>query len=700
MTGRGGGDVENLLDSSQNMSQEITHSQKLLRRRTSAKGWLTRAKNAALVELGKEPEDGVALKWALFEMDERLRAFDALQLEYESTLEVEDIEHCIEEAALYRDSIVEVRVRIQKELNKLADANSGDSAVPSEDTRVKEKSDMDRCIHRPEVRLPKLIMPKFSGDMLQWQSFWDMYRATVHEGNLPTISKFTYLQSLLEGEAKEVIAGLSLTESNYGSAIALLQTRFGRTETVMFRHIQDIVNLTSGSRPTTHQGLRKLHDSLQVHVRSLQALGIVESQYGVMLTPVILSCLPQDIKIQWARSCSGKENDLPWLLRFLEQEIQFRETSDVFKLSKTPMEEKKPKDGYRSQTPHTYPSAAALQSASSVVDDESCVVCSKTHPLEKCPTFLSMNTDKRWSCVREHRICFRCFSKGHRCSECSLGKCELCSFAHHQLLHSGSRVPVYQGRKTAHSRRKGRPNVVALSTQKESVVIMQTVEVEVHGLKSKTRATILFDNGSDRSYVSSKLISQVGPEFVHSELVSWGAFGQARANPEELRNVFSLEIRGPDGNVGVARVTEIPTVCIPLHRRRVPKVILKSLKSIKLLDDYNRDKSFSVDILIGLDQYWRFVKPEIVPVSESLVIQNTMFGWMLSGMYESAPSDGPLVQVEASPQLFCARGVNDDELRRIWGLELESESKQADTVLSRFNETIRLKEGRYEVQLP
>ena len=62
-----------------------------------------------------------------------------------------------------------------------------------------------------------------------------------------------------------------------------------------------------------------------------------------------------------------------------------------------------------------------------------------------------------------------------------------------------------------------------------------------------------------------------------------------------------------------------------------------------------------MDILIGLNQYWRFVKPEIVPVFESLVIQNTIFYWMLSGMYELCPSDGKLVQVEASLQLFAYR---------------------------------------------
>ena len=368
-----------------------------------------------------------------------------------------------------------------------------------------------------------------------------MYRATVHKGNLPTISKFTYLQSLLEGEAKVVIAELSFTESNYCSPIALLNTRFGRTESVMFRHVQDIVNLTSGSRPTTNLGLRKLYDTLQGHVRSLQVLGIGESQYGVMLTPVILSCLPQDIKLQWARSCSGKENDLPWLLKFMEDEIQFRETSNVFKLTIPPVEEKKPKFGYRSHIPRGYPSATALQSTSSVVDNKGCGFCNDTHPLEKCSDFLSRNARARWNCVKKHRLCFRCLLKGHISRECSMGICDCCSHFIHPLLHGEFKPMSFGNRKREPPKGRGRPNVVALSAQKESVVIMQTVEVEVNGLKSKTKATILFDNGSDRSYVSSRLVGQVGPEFVHSELVSWGAFGQAHANPEELSSVFSLK---------------------------------------------------------------------------------------------------------------------------------------------------------------
>lgn len=43
------------------------------------------------------------------------------------------------------------------------------------------------------------------------QSFWDRFVARVDEADIPAISKFSYLQSLKEGEVKSVIQGLSLT---------------------------------------------------------------------------------------------------------------------------------------------------------------------------------------------------------------------------------------------------------------------------------------------------------------------------------------------------------------------------------------------------------------------------------------------------------------------------------------------------------
>jgi hypothetical protein len=47
-----------------------------------------------------------------------------------------------------------------------------------------------------------------------------------------------------------------------------------------------------------------------------------------------------------------------------------------------------------------------------------------------------------------------------------------------------------------------------------SKVLLQTARVKVHGKKGVTEATVLFDTGSDRTYVSSSLVHKVGPQWV------------------------------------------------------------------------------------------------------------------------------------------------------------------------------------------
>ena len=75
-----------------------------------------------------------------------------------------------------------------------------------------------------KTRLPKLSLPKFKGDVTTWMPFWDSYKAAIHDNtDIARIDKFNYLHFLLEGTAAQ---GLTLTDSNYDSAIDLLQQRF------------------------------------------------------------------------------------------------------------------------------------------------------------------------------------------------------------------------------------------------------------------------------------------------------------------------------------------------------------------------------------------------------------------------------------------------------------------------------------------
>ena len=64
-------------------------------------------------------------------------------------------------------------------------------------------------------RLPKLSLPIFSGNPLEWQSFWDSFDTAVHRNpTLTGIQRFNYLKAQLMGEALQTIAGFPLTNNN------------------------------------------------------------------------------------------------------------------------------------------------------------------------------------------------------------------------------------------------------------------------------------------------------------------------------------------------------------------------------------------------------------------------------------------------------------------------------------------------------
>ena len=88
--------------------------------------------------------------------------------------------------------------------------------------------------HTPQFaasRLPKLTLPMFSGNSLQWLTFWDSFQAAIHSNpNLSGVQKFNCLKAQLQGNAAKTIPGFPLTDCNYLHAVAISQDRFGQTD--------------------------------------------------------------------------------------------------------------------------------------------------------------------------------------------------------------------------------------------------------------------------------------------------------------------------------------------------------------------------------------------------------------------------------------------------------------------------------------
>ena len=70
------------------------------------------------------------------------------------------------------------------------------------------------------TKLPKLDLPRFSGEVTEWLTFLDSYQAGMRNNpSLLPVQKFTYLLSLVSKSAKEAIAGLA--DANYSEAVKL-----------------------------------------------------------------------------------------------------------------------------------------------------------------------------------------------------------------------------------------------------------------------------------------------------------------------------------------------------------------------------------------------------------------------------------------------------------------------------------------------
>lgn len=123
--------------------------------------------------------------------------------------------------------------------------------------------------NQPSVKLPKLNLKKFHGDITTWSNFWDTFESSIHKNHTrSSIDKFNYLNSLLEHTASDVIAGLTLTAANYEEAIVILQKRFGNRQLAINKHMDILLNLDSVTYNL--KGLRTLYDTVRVPYQSPQ----------------------------------------------------------------------------------------------------------------------------------------------------------------------------------------------------------------------------------------------------------------------------------------------------------------------------------------------------------------------------------------------------------------------------------------------
>ena len=155
------------------------------------------------------------------------------------------------------------------ELSRLATKIKGSLAgTPGKTTMTTGSSDTSG------VRLPKLEVPTFDGNIIHWKQFWEQFSISVHDrASLSNAEKIVYLQhALKDGSAKNAIEGLSHSGEDYVEAVKCIKARFDRPRLIHRTHVQMILE-TPALKESSGKELRRLHDNIQQHVRALKTMG-------------------------------------------------------------------------------------------------------------------------------------------------------------------------------------------------------------------------------------------------------------------------------------------------------------------------------------------------------------------------------------------------------------------------------------------
>ncbi|XP_075162761.1 uncharacterized protein LOC142235393 [Haematobia irritans] len=551
------------------------------------------------------------------------------------------------------------------------------------------------------LRLPPCTTEIFKGDYLSWPSFRDMFTAVYIDcRSITAVERLFYLRQNTQGEALEIVKKSPLTHEGFEMAWNNLKDRYENKRILVNTQLKILFNLTPVRSETAHD-IKKLQRDINNCMTSLNLYGIDIDSWDPIFVFLCSSRLPVTTLSLWEQTVREKTEVSRWadLDNFLTARFQSLET--VFDLTHSGVHEQV---GKLDNSTVTHRRVKTYQAGTNKVV---CFICSQEHYLKYCNKFLKMSPEERFGIVKKNNLCLNCFSNNHRVYQCSSKlSCAKCQSRHNTLLHREARVALSTDVKETE------PNdpilISEVSTVDQEVqncfarsqrqVLLGTtlVNIKVNGIMYIARA--LLDPGSQASFISEKLQRRLGlPTTTISARIS--GLNNALAGLTQKQCTFELAstYRDHSGIQMCGLVLPKLTGKLPSSSISIPNSF--SLGDLQLADP-NFSKSNQIDILIGADFY-----PDILldgvqrNVLGSLVAQNTIFGWVLSGPLDSECSSFTTVVS------FCNEICMNLQLEKFWKLEelpkvsaVTAEEEYCEELFKRT--TTRSLDGRFVVSLP
>ncbi|XP_071652362.1 uncharacterized protein [Temnothorax longispinosus] len=122
------------------------------------------------------------------------------------------------------------------------------------------------------VKLPKIPLPQFSGDLTLWPSFIALFNASIHNQQISAIEKYQYLLASLKGEPLNVVKNLPFSEEYYLIAYDSLVDRYRNKRRLADHHLNSIIE----AKPLKAESAEALHHLLDTFTENTRALALMK----------------------------------------------------------------------------------------------------------------------------------------------------------------------------------------------------------------------------------------------------------------------------------------------------------------------------------------------------------------------------------------------------------------------------------------
>ncbi|XP_037826545.1 uncharacterized protein LOC119614493 [Lucilia sericata] len=601
--------------------------------------------------------------------------------------------------------------------------------------------------------VPPCDMPTFHGDFKSWASFRDLFKAIYgNNTRLSGVEKLFYLKQKTSGEAKEIVDNAPLTNDGFLIAWTQLVSQFENRRMQINAQLKTLFNLPTVSTMCS-ASIRKLQRKINCCIANLNSLEIDTDNWDPIFVYLCLSKLPKETRREFEKTLNDSAEMPPWtnLDVFLTNTFkeltsvndvpdsnpnthpktkQFTETKynpdrrakafhNVTHSSKKPHPNPKPQNEQKFSNPNHIPNSNTQKNANAQNTQKKpntqntqtklygsiCKLCEKNHTLRECSSFNSLGLNQRIEFVNENGICYNCLATGHVIKDCySAFKCRYCGGKHNSLLHKPNSNPNPHVENTQASTSQNAVQSFSTHTQSSKPIPIDdrtkllgtaVLNVEVQGELFPARA--LIDPASDFSFITDKLRRKLKLPTtpIVAEISGLNEIVSARSN--KLCQVLLRSNTQNDFKLNIQAIV-VKTLTKNLPTQNLNPTLIQDLENIQLADQRFYE-SRPIDFIIGSDFYPQILKSGVrKDLLNTLIAQETEFGWILTGPVQNSQNNQPLVSYFSSVTL-------DKVLTRFWEIEdvptqpkVSEESSLCEETFK--TTTLRLPNGRYQVNLP